>query len=70
MDAMTIAVDLAKHVFDSGDRNPGGPVTSRRRLTRAQFARLLQTAAPAQVLMEAVRPRTTGAARRRRPGIR
>ena len=53
MDAMTIAVDLAKHVFEVAIETPAGQVTSRRRLTRAQFARLLQTAAPAQVLMEA-----------------
>jgi transposase len=53
MDATTMAVDLAKHVFEVAIENPAGQVTRRQRLTRAQFARLLRTAAPTQIIMEA-----------------
>ncbi len=52
MDATTIAVDLAKHTFEVVIAPGGGPVT-RRRLSRAQFARFLRTQAPARVVMEA-----------------
>ena len=53
MDATTIAVDLAKHVFEVAIEDARGHVTKRQRLTRTQFARLLRTEAPAQVVMEA-----------------
>ena len=52
MDATTIAVDLAKHTFEVVIAHGGAPVT-RRRLSRAQFARFLRTQAPARVVMEA-----------------
>jgi transposase len=52
MDATTIAVDLAKHTFEIVIAPGGGPVT-RRRLSRAQFAKFLRTQPPAQVVMEA-----------------
>lgn len=52
MDAMTIGVDLAKNVFQVAMRSEPGPLV-RRRLTRPQFQRLLQSLAPAHVVMEA-----------------
>jgi transposase len=52
MDATTIAVDLAKHQFEVAIDEGRGAVTHRR-LTRTQFARLLHTHAPVQVVMEA-----------------
>jgi transposase len=52
MDATTIAVDLAKHVFEVALEDGRGHV-SRQRLTRAKFARLLREHPPAQVVMEA-----------------
>jgi transposase len=53
MDTTTIAVDLAKHVFEVAEANRAGRVTGRRRLTRAQFERFLQQQPPAHVVMEA-----------------
>lgn len=53
MDTTTIAVDLAKHVFEVAEANRAGRVTGRRRLTRTQFARFLQQQPPAHVVMEA-----------------
>jgi transposase len=52
MDATTIAVDLAKHVFEVAIEDARGQV-SRRRLTRQQFARFLRDHTPAQLVMEA-----------------
>ena len=46
MDATTIAVDLAKHVFEVAIEDGRGQV-SRRRLTRQQFARFLRDHTPA-----------------------
>ena len=42
MDTTTIAVDLAKQVFEVAEANRAGRVTGRRRLTRTQFVRFLQ----------------------------
>lgn len=53
MDTTTIAVDLAKHVFEVAEANRAGRVTGRRRLTRTQFARFLRQQPPAHVVMEA-----------------
>lgn len=53
MDVTTIAVDLAKHVFEVVTADSQGRVISRHRLTRLQFARLLRGHAPAHVVMEA-----------------
>jgi len=53
MDTTTIAVDLAKQVFEVAEANRAGRVTGRRRLTRTQFARFLQQQPPAHVVMEA-----------------
>lgn len=47
MDTTTIAVDLAKQVFEVAEANRVG----RRRLTRTQFARDLQLQPPAHILM-------------------
>lgn len=53
MDTTTIAVDLAKQVFEVAEANRVGRVVGRRRLTRTQFARYLQHQAPAHIVMEA-----------------
>lgn len=53
MDTTTIAVDLAKQVFEVAEADRAGKVIGRRRLTRAQFARFLQHQPPAHVVMEA-----------------
>jgi len=54
MDAMTIGIDLAKSVFEIAMVAPPSPrVITRRRLTRTQFERFLQSHAPAHVVMEA-----------------
>lgn len=49
----TIAVDLAKSVFEVAVSTRPGRVTQRHRFTRAQFARFVATTPPATVLMEA-----------------
>lgn len=49
----TIAVDLAKSVFEVAVSETPGHVTARHRLTRAQFHRFVATAPPATVLLEA-----------------
>jgi len=49
----TIAVDLAKSVFEVAVSDTPGRVRIRRRLTRAQFARFVATQPPATVLLEA-----------------
>jgi transposase len=53
MDATTIAVDLAKHVFELATTDRSGRVLERRRLNRAQFARFLIGHPPTHVVMEA-----------------
>jgi transposase len=49
----TIAVDLAKNVFEVAVSKRPGKVSSRHRLTRSQFARFLAQQPPALVVMEA-----------------
>jgi transposase len=49
----TIAVDLAKSVFEVAVSRRPGQVTGRRRLSRGQFARFLAEQAPATLVMEA-----------------
>ena len=49
----TIAVDLAKAVFEVAVSTPPGHVRARHRLTRPQFARFVATTPPATVVMEA-----------------
>lgn len=53
MNATTIAVDLAKDVFEVAIAGPEGPVVRRPRLTRTKFRKLLQDTKPACVVMEA-----------------
>ena len=53
LNAPTIAVDLAKSVFEVAVSTRPGCVTKRHRLTRPQFARFVATHPPATVLMEA-----------------
>ena len=62
----TIAVDLAKSVFEVAVSTQPGRVSARHRLTRPQFARFVATTPPATVVMEACGTATTGGARRRR----
>jgi transposase len=49
----TIAVDLAKSVFEVAVSPRAGKVTKRQRLSRSQFSRFLAEQAPATVVMEA-----------------
>lgn len=54
MDATTVAVDLAKNIFEVACANRAGRVVERKRLTRQQFERFLATlAAGTEVIMEA-----------------
>lgn len=53
MDATTIAVDLAKDIFEVALANRGGRITERKRLTRRQFERFIDGLAPGtEVVME------------------
>ncbi len=53
MDATTVAIDLAKEVFQVAISHDGGRVDSRRRLTRRQFSAFIETLQPGvTVLME------------------
>lgn len=53
MQDTTIAVDLAKNVFEVAISHRAGKVAKRHRLSRARFARFLATQAPSRVVMEA-----------------
>jgi transposase len=53
MNSTTIAVDLAKNVFEVAMENEQRRIVARHRLTRTQCARLLRTQAPAHIVMEA-----------------
>jgi transposase len=53
MDATTVAVDLAKTVFELALANAQWRVVGRHRLNRAKFARFLTETAPTHVVMEA-----------------
>lgn len=53
MDATTMAVDLAKTVFELAIANQRGRVIRRQRLNRTQFAHVLAETAPTHVVMEA-----------------
>lgn len=53
MDAMTVAVDLAKDIFEVAVANRGGRIIERKRLTRRQFERFIDTLpAGTDVIME------------------
>jgi hypothetical protein len=66
MDGTTIAVDVAKSVFEVAVSAHPGQVGERYRFSRERFRRYLNEQPPATVLMEAVDRLTTGGARRRR----
>jgi transposase len=53
MDATTISVDLAKHVFEVAVANGAWRIVARHRFTRSQFERFLREHASAHVVMEA-----------------
>jgi transposase len=54
MDATTVAVDLAKDVFEVALANRAGRIVERKRLTRAQFDRFMEGLTPGtHVVMEA-----------------
>jgi len=53
MDSTTIAVDLAKSVFEVAISRRAGQVETRHRFSRGQFSRFLAEQAPATVVMEA-----------------
>lgn len=52
MDTTTIAVDLAKSVFQVSLAGPGGRIIDRRRLSRTQLHRFLAQQPPAEIVME------------------
>jgi transposase len=53
MDATTVAVDLAKDVFQVAMANRAGRIVDRQRLTRRQFERFIDAlAAETDVIME------------------
>jgi transposase len=53
MDATTVAIDLAKNVFQVAISDAGGQVSARRRLSRRQFAAFVETLQPGTtVVME------------------
>ena len=54
MDATTVAIDLAKEVFEVARANRAGRVLDRKRLSRRQFERFVDTLdAGTEVVMEA-----------------
>lgn len=53
MEGTTIAVDLAKNVFEVAVANDRGQITERKRYGRASFRRFLGTRRPSRVVMEA-----------------
>ena len=53
MDATTVAVDLAKTVFELAIANAQWRIVARQRLNRAQFTRFLTQTPPTHVVMEA-----------------
>jgi transposase len=53
MSTVTIAVDLAKHVFELAITTRLGAIEQRKRLTRGQFEQFWSTRTPCRVVMEA-----------------
>lgn len=53
MSTVTIAVDLAKNVFEIAVTNRAGTIRERKRLSRPQFEQFWGTRAPCRVVMEA-----------------
>lgn len=53
MHATTVAIDLAKEVFELAFADASGQVLERKRLSRKVFSRVLDNQGPLRVLMEA-----------------
>jgi transposase len=53
MSSVTIAVDLAKHVFEVAVSTGAGRITERKRLSRSQFERFWANRSPCRVVLEA-----------------
>lgn len=53
MHATTVAIDLAKDVFELAFADPVGRILERKRLTRKAFARVMENRPPVTVVMEA-----------------
>lgn len=53
MHATTVAIDLAKDVFELAFADPAGRILERKRLTRRAFARAVENRSPMTVVMEA-----------------
>lgn len=53
MDATTVAIDLAKDVFELAYADGDGGIVARKRLSRRAFARCLENRPPLEVVMEA-----------------
>ncbi|NLG59426.1 MAG: transposase, partial [Gammaproteobacteria bacterium] len=53
MHATTVAIDLAKDVFELAFADQAGRIQERKRLTRRAFARVLENRPPMTVVMEA-----------------
>jgi transposase len=53
MPTLTIAVDLAKNVFELAVAGRAGTIRQRKRLSRAQFEQFWGTQAPCRVVLEA-----------------
>lgn len=53
MHATTVAIDLAKGVFELAFADSAGHILERKRLTRRTFSRAMENRAPLTVVMEA-----------------
>jgi transposase len=53
MNATTLAIDLAKDVFEVAMANESGRIVRRERLSRARFGRFVETLPPLRIVMEA-----------------
>lgn len=53
MHATTVAIDLAKDVFELAFADPAGRILERKRLTRRAFSRVMENRPPLTVVMEA-----------------
>ena len=53
MHATTVAIDLAKDVFELAFADPAGRILESKRLTRRAFSRVLENHSPLTVVMEA-----------------
>jgi transposase len=70
MHATTVAIDLAKDVFELGYADERNRIVQRKRLSRSAFARELENRAPLEVIMEACGSAHAWARRFQRQGHR